>query len=58
MLNLRPKMNTRGFPKGLAHGGGEETYWDYMPSWEKREHHDRVKARRRQSVAQRRGKRV
>jgi hypothetical protein len=47
------QYNTRGFPKGPAHGGGSEMYWDYVSRDEKRAHHDKVKARRRQSVRQR-----
>jgi hypothetical protein len=54
----RARRNTRGFPKGPAHGGGEYSYWDFTSREKKRAHHKLATARRRQSVAQRRGKRV
>lgn len=58
MLTRAIAKNTRGIPKGPAQGGSPESYWDFMPREERRAHHRKVTARRRQSVAQRRGKRV
>ncbi len=52
------KYNTRGFPKGPVHGGGDDMIWDFVSRKDKRKHHAKVTARRRQSVAQRMGKRV
>jgi hypothetical protein len=48
------KYNTRGLPKGPAHGGGgDSSYWNLKTREEKRAHRKKVKARRRQSVQQR-----
>ena len=47
------RKNTRGNPRGPAHGGGEFMWWDFESRGKKRAHHAQVKARRKQSVQQR-----
>jgi hypothetical protein len=56
LIGLHGQKNTRGLPKGPAHGGGgDSSYWNVVSREEKRAHRKRVAARRGRSVAQRRG---